>query len=199
MAKTKVIETMGLGEANENAPVQVENNYSNREWLEKNEPSFPEEFRSTKYDEAREPKVQDGLKTIQELLGEKIHPLILLLGKWWEVKPARTAIKKMIDEEAAKNNQPDDVFLQVILRENVDKVASLSQATDRLKYAITYFKPRAGVSSKDVFKMMSINGETYNVSLKLLAKAKEDFADDKEALKNFVIENSTKIEVVEEL
>lgn len=202
MAKSKVIETMGLGDANESANVQVVNenaNYSNREWLENNEPEFPEEFRSGKYDEEREPKVQEGLKTVFELVGKNIHPLVLLLGKWWEVKPARAAIKKMIDEEAAKNNTPADTFLQIVLRENVDKLANITQATDRLKYAITYFKPRAGVSSKEVYKMMMVNGVAYNVSLNLLTDAKIKFGEDKEGLKKYIAENSTKIELAEEL
>ena len=173
-------------------------NYQNRKYLEENAPEFLPEFISKKFNEEREPKVQNGLALVSELLGDKINPLVLLLAKWWEVKPARATIKKLIDEEAASKNIPDDVYLQINLRENVDKLGALSQATDRMKYAINYFKPRAGVGLKDTFKIMSIDGENYNVSLTKLEKAKVDFPGDKEAIKTFMKSISEKI-VVEDI
>lgn len=155
---------------NANAP-----KYSDRKWLEENEPEFLEGQISKKFDKAREPKVQAGLVVIGELMGGTIASLILLLGKWWEVKPARAEIKKMIDEEAEKLGRPADHYLQVDLRTNVDKLATIQNAIDRLRYAITYFKPRGGLSSKEVFKSVMINGQVYSVSITKLAEIKEQY------------------------
>lgn len=188
----------GLEVSNE-ATVATTVDFSSREYLENNKPEFDLDLVSKKYDAEREPKVQDGLLLIAELMGDKINPLLILLAKWWEVKPARAAIKKMIDDEAKANNQPEDVYLQLILRENVDKLAQIAQAVDRLKYSITYFKPRAGVGAKEVFKTMSIRGIIYNVSLTKLAEAKATYGEDKEALKDYLISVSTLVETVEEL
>ncbi len=171
---------------------------SNRDYLEKNDPDFSPEFASSKYDAEREPKVQEGLLVIQELLGDKINPLIILLGKYWEIKPARAAIKKMIDAEAASLNIPADHYMQKTLRENIDKLASISQAIDRLKYAITYFKPRPGKETKDVFQTMSIDGTMYSVSLNELAKAKETFGTDKVAIKAHLASISKEV-IIDEL
>ena len=171
--------------------------FTNRAFLESNKPVITAEFASSKYDEERETKVQIGLQVIKELLGDKINPLILLLGAYWEIKPARAAIKKMIDAEAKSLNIPEDYYMQKTLRENVDKLGSLAQAIDRLKYAITYFKPRAGLDAKEVFNMMTINGVPYNVSLNQLAKAKETFGEDKEAIKAHLIGISTKVELMD--
>jgi len=174
-------------------------NYANREWLEANEPEFPVELTSKKFDAEREPKVQAGLKLIAELMEGKINPLILLLGKWWEVKPARAAIKKLIDAEAASLSRPEDHYMQVDCRENVDKLSMIQNAVDRLRYSITYFKPRGGLSSKDLFKQFIIKGATYNVNLTKLAelKAKYPTPEEKEQLFADVIAISQKIETDE--
>jgi hypothetical protein len=197
-----LVDADAINEAKEDATSDVDmpvnSNYSNREWLEKNEPEFIPEFVSKKYDAEREPKVQAGLISVKELLpADKIHPLILLLAKWWEVKPARAEIKKMIDAEAAKNNTPEDVYLQKVLRENVDKLSTIQQAVDRMRYSITYFKPRAGVSNKPVYKIMSIDGENYNIDLNVLNEAKTKFGEDKAAIKEFIKSVSEKLQVEE--
>lgn len=171
--------------------------YSNIEWLTKNEPSFNESVSSSKYDPEREPKVQEGLKTIEVLTGKNINPLILLLGKWWEVKPARAAIKKLIDAEANAKGQAPDHYLQNDLRQNVDALASISQATDRLKYAITYFKPRGGLSTTEIYKSVSIRGEVYKVPMSKLPELKEKFADNKELLYDAIIAISEKVQIEE--
>ena len=172
--------------------------YLDREHLE-NTPFEPiKELISTKYDPEREPKVQAGLEVIKELMGDKINPLIILLAKFWENKAARKAIKQLIDDEAAKKNIPADIYLQVNLRENVDKAAMLQSAIDRMRYAITYFKPRGGIGAKPIFKPMKINGIDYNVNLNDYNKAKELFGEDKEQIKNYLVERSEKI-VIEEI
>jgi len=172
--------------------------FSSRAYLESHKPVVTVEFASSKFDPIREAKVQDGLDAVSELLGDKINPLVILLARYWEIKPARSAIKKMIDAEAKAKNIPEDRYLQIDLRKNVDTLASLSQAIDRMKYAITYFKPRAGIDSKPVFQMMSIDGVMFNVDLNVLAMAKETYKEDRVALKAFLAENSVKV-VIDEL
>jgi len=173
--------------------------YTDRKWLEDNAPEFPVELTSKKFDAEREPKVQSGLVIIKELMGDKINPLVLLLGKWWECKPARAAIKNMIDAEAVALGRPEDHYLQTDLRENVDKLSMLQNAVDRLRYSITYFKPRGGLSSKEIFKQFSIQGTVYNVPLSLLTEAKATYpaVEDKQKLYEMIIAGSTKVEAEE--
>jgi len=173
--------------------------YSDRNWLETNEATFPVELTSKKFDANREPKVQSGLNAIKVLMPEAINPLILLLGKWWECKPARSSIKDMIDAEAAKFNIPPDRYLQIELRKNVDMLSTIQQAVDRLRYSITYFKPRAGVSTKEIFKIMTIDGVMYNVSLTELESARLMFGDDKVGLKAHLVGISTLVPIEEVL
>lgn len=125
------------------------------------------EIVSSKYDENREPKVQEGLKALAELEidGMKINPLIILMGKWWEHKPVRKEIKNMIDAEAeAKGFEASD-YLQNVLGAQIDKFAEFQTAIDRVKYAKTYFLPRGGVKSTIKMKQMRINGDLYNVPI----------------------------------
>jgi hypothetical protein len=204
-AKGAQIQTEGLEEQNEIVAVEIEATdeqvaqFSDRKWLENNPFEAIPELTSTKYDVDREPKVQQGIEVLRELMGDKINPLVLLLGKFWENKAARKAIKKLIDDEAATKNQPEDVYLQVTLRENVDKLAAVQSAVDRMRYAITYFKPRGGIGNKAIFKPLRIDGVDYNVNLAVLAEAKEKFGEDKAAIKTFVVERSEKIEIEEYL
>lgn len=186
--------TEGLENANVETVATVTNpNFSDRKFLEENEPDFDPASVSKKYDAEREPKVQEGLLAIRELLGDKINPLILLLAKWWEVKPARAEIKKMIDAEAASKSVPEDKYLQIDLRKNVDTLATIQNAVDRMRYSITYFKPRAGVKSKELFKQFNIRGKIFNVSLTQLEKAREDFKDDREAMLDYLVGVSTEV------
>ena len=173
--------------------------FSSREWLENNEPIFDPANVSKKFDETREPKIQEGLKAIQKLGVTSINPLVMLLSKWWEVKPARAAIKKMIDAEAAAKSVQSDFYLQTTLRKDVDVLAEIQTAVDRLRYSITYFKPRQGVNVKDTYKPLMVRGIAYNVNLRLLAEAKEQFGDDKTALQNYIIEISNPFENMEEM
>lgn len=173
--------------------------FSNREWLENNDPIFDEDVTSKKFDAIREPEVQAGLVAIQKLGVTAINPLVMLLAKWWEVKPARAAIKKMIDAEAAAKSTQPDFYLQTTLRKDVDVLAEVQTAVDRLRYSITYFKPRQGINVKDAFKPLMIHGIAYNVNLRLLAEAKEKFGDDKAALQDHIISISTPFEAIDEI
>jgi hypothetical protein len=193
--------TEGLESGLESTDVPLDSNkidFSNREYLEKNVAVITTEFASSKFDAEREAKVQAGLLTIKELMGDKVNQLLLLLGKYWEIKPARSAIKKMIDAEAKSLNVNEDYYLQKTLRENVDKLAAISQAIDRLKYSITYFKPRGGIDIKPIYQMMTIDGIMYNVDLAELAKARAEYGEDKVAIKAHLAEISTKV-VIDEI
>ena len=184
-------------ESSDEVPPEVLPQYADKTFLETTEAVFPPELTSKKFDAEREPKVQDGLKAIAELMPDKINPLVLLLGKWWENKAARKVIKDLLDAEAASLNIPSDVYLQINLRKNIDTMATIQQAVDRLKYAITYFKPRAGVSTKEVFKVMTIDGTMYNVSLNALELARTQFGEDKAGLKAHIKSISQIMEVDE--
>jgi hypothetical protein len=82
---------------------------------------------SSKYDKEREDKTQSGLAILAKIQieGVQINPLLILLGLWWEVKPARAAIKSMIDAEAEAKGYPSDVYLQEQLGEQVDQFTNL--------------------------------------------------------------------------
>jgi hypothetical protein len=191
------LESVNVNEVNVNKVKNQNPNFSDKKWLEENEPIFGDGTTSAKYDAEREPKVQEGLKIIREMLGEKINPLVLLLGKHWENKVARSEIKKMIDAEAESKSMPADHYLQVELRKNVDDLAKIQNSVDRLRYAITYFKPRAGLSNKVIMKQVTINGELYNVPMAQLADIKAKYPDpaDKAKMVAEVIAISTKIEI----
>jgi len=191
------LESVNVDNVNVNEVKNQNPNFSDKKWLEENEPIFGDGTTSAKYDAEREPKVQEGLKIIREMLGEKINPLVLLLGKHWENKVARSEIKKMIDAEAESKSMPADHYLQVELRKNVDDLAKIQNSVDRLRYAITYFKPRAGLSNKVIMKQVTINGELYNVPMAQLADIKAKYPDpaDKAKMVAEVIAISTKIEI----
>lgn len=172
--------------------------FTNLEWLRNNSPVFPAELTSKKCKLDREPAVRLGARLIS-----KINPdfpeLLLLLAKWWENKPARKTIKAAIDAEAAEQGYDEVTYMQNVLKDKVTVFASLTEVVDRMKYAITYFKPREGAKTKEQFKQYQINGVVYNVSLTVLSEARNLYGDDKEAIKAYVVENSRPIEDVEEL
>lgn len=167
------------------------------EWLNANDPkNFFEGNTSSKFEPEREDAIVKGLTT---LVGMKeifpINPLLILLALWWEVKPARAEIKKLIDEEAkTKGFDPAD-YLQNIIGIEVKKLSEVQTAVDRVKYAVTYFKPRAGVTPKVPTKQININGTIYNVSIVELEKAKIEFASDRAAMAEYLISIAQQIEV----
>lgn len=174
-------------------------NYADLDFLTNNEPSFPEEHRSSKYDEEREPKVQHGLGIIMKMIDkDQLNPLVVLLAKWWEVKPARAAIKDMIDAEAEKAGVPSAMYLQVNLRKGVEELAEIQNAVNRLKYSINYFKPRGGLLGKETYKTISIDGVHYRVGMNAFTEMKERYGDDKAGLKKEAKATFEKI-VIEDL
>ncbi len=165
--------------------------FGDLEWLQKSNPLdyVSKEVSSSKFDEEREKAIQTGLPTVANLAldGVTINPLLIMLAKWWEVKPARSAIKKMIDDEAAAKGIDSAVYLQVNLAKEVDKISEMQNAIDRIRYAKTYFKPRKPLTDRIITKPVNIDGVVYIVPVALFEQAKIDFAGDKEALKKEVI------------
>lgn len=174
--------------------------FSDVEWLQKENPMdfVGATNSSSKFDEEREKTVQSGLPIVAEISlgGVSINPLLLLLAKWWEVKPARAAIKKLIDEEATSKGIDSAVYLQVNLAKEVDAFAGMQNAIDRIRYAKTYFKPRKPLTDRVITKLLSIDGIVYVVPVEQLEKAKIEFAEDKEALK-IAIKEFSKIQNAE--
>lgn len=173
----------------------------NREYLETAEPVFSPEVCSSKYDNEREQRVQTGLSMLNGLTPEfKVNPLLLLLGKWWEVKPARAAIKKMIDVEATEKGYNADAYLQIELNKEIERLAAIQTAIDRLRYAKTYFKPRAGVSTAVPTKDLIIDGEVWEVPINELEKAKAEYAD-RDDLKRYIktVSKQKQISEIEEI
>lgn len=175
----------------------------NKEFLETSKPEdyFSPEVCSSKYDGEREQRVQIGLSMLTGLTPEfKVNPLLLLLGKWWEVKPARAAIKKMIDVEATEKGYNADAYLQIELNKEIERLAAIQTAIDRLRYAKTYFKPRAGVSTAVPTKDLIIDGEVWEVPINELEKAKAEYAD-RDDLKRYIktVSKQKQISEIEEI
>lgn len=174
-------------------------NFSKIETLKNEDPKdfHTKQETSSKYKVEREAQIENGLAVIGNAF-PNTNPLILLLGKWWEVKTARAEVKKLIDKEAKKEGYDKNQYLQEILKEDVEKLADLSEAINRIKYAVNYFKPRTPQDYKIPMKQISIDGEIYEIAIKLFETAKNDKLS-KAKLRNFVIENGNKIETIEEL
>lgn len=194
MAKENL--TVGLESVNE-VVNNVEVNFADLEWLKNNAPIFPEEFSSSKLNEEREPRVQAGVERIK-VIDPNFNELLLLLAAWWENKEARKTIKQAIDDEAVSKGMDPVSYMQGELRKQAEKFNDLSEVVRRMLYATTYFKPRAG-HEKEIIKQYQINGEIYNVNLRVLAELKEKYADDKNKLLKEIIKVSTKVDAIEEL
>lgn len=127
---------------------------------------------SSKYNEEREIKVQNGLKNLEtlEIGGKKLNPLIILMAKWWEHKGVRKEIKALLDKEAEEKGYSSADYLQNVLGAEIDVFAENQTAIDRIKYAKTYFIPRGGIKSTLKTRQMTINGDLYNVPIAKLAE-----------------------------
>ena len=168
--------------------------FDNQEWLEKQNPMdfITPDNSSSKFDSAREIEVQKGLELLEKtpIEGTILNPLVILLGKYWECKPARASIKKMIDAEAEAKGIDSVTYLQVVLDKEIEKVSQVQNAIDRVRYAKTYFKPRVS-ATKIPTKLVQIDGATYVVPIAQLEQAKIDFVGDKEKIKAAVLSFST--------
>lgn len=178
--------------------------YTDIEFLNSANPEdyFTPENISSKFDAEREVKIASGLAFIGTLkINDKtINPLLLLLGKWWEVKPARAVIKKMLVEEAATKGFASDVYVQIELKKEINLLAEMTSSIDRLKYATTYFKPRKPLSNKVIMKQVTIGNKLYNVSVQALIEAKEKFGTDADGLREHILSIAIPLEnEIEEL
>ena len=151
--------------------------YDNMEWLAKTDPTpyFSPEVSTNKYDAEREPKIARGLKAIAEL-GTKnpdiaVNPLMLLLAKWWEVKPARAEIKKAIYAAANAEGYTGEDYLQNIIGSQIENFADMQQAIERLKYAKNQYKPRRAINTAAPTKRININGQLYDVPVRAFNEA----------------------------
>lgn len=204
VVETTTIEATEVGNVEEviEALEQPTFDAMNKEFLETANPAdyFSPEVCSSKYDAEREPKVFMGLQALTVVSAQvpelQINPLLILLGKWWEVKPARAAIKKMIDVEASEKGYNSDAYLQIELNKEIEKLTCIQTAVDRLRYAKTYFKPRAGVSTSVPTKQIRMDDEIWNVPIALLELAKAEYKD-KEDLKRYLKTVSTKQDIKE--
>ena len=176
---------------NNNEFVTVGNvNYSDFEWLQTTTPFFPVDTTSAKCKLDREPKICEGLKSLSELM-PNLSKTFIELGRWWENKVARKEIKRMLDAEAAENNFDSVYYMQNVLRGEVEKLENIQEAINRLLYATTYYKPREG--SKQAMKQIKIGGELFELSERRFNELRMQFIDDKDALREAVLEEATKV------
>ena len=154
-------------------------------------------YRSSKFEgPEREQKIQRGIKFAKEL-GIEINPLLNKLATWWEVKPARAEIKKAIDAEADAKGALRNDYLQTTLRAEVEKLDSLISMVERMKYAITFFKPRMNSKAKGKLLTVKIDGEVILIYEKVLTNIKMEFANDKVAMKQAILDNQVKENIIE--
>lgn len=155
------------------------------------------ETTSSKYDKEREEKIGKGIDLIKEKF-PNINPLTILLGLFWEHKTARAEVKKMIDAEAEEKGFDKNQYLQEVLREDVESLSDFSEAINRLKYAINYYKPRNPQNYKVPTKQVRVGDDLYEIAIKDFEEARTTTKSAKQ-LKAYVIENGKKIEGIETL
>lgn len=148
----------------------------------------------------REARIKQGIELLKQLPKDfQINPLLLNLAEWWEVKPARAEIKKAIDQEAKDKGQLENEYLQVTLKSEVEKLVALQTLVDRLRYAITYFKPREGREPKGKVVNVKIGKDVVSIYQKVLERIKIEHADNRDAMIAAVKENAIKNDDVMEL
>lgn len=175
--------------------------FGNLEWLKKSNPSNYHTTAnvSTKFDIERESDIVMGIDEIKKLY-PTVNELVLLLGLWWEVKPARAGIKKLIDEEAKSVGFAPDMYLQDELKKQILPIRALCAASDRIAYAITYFKPRTGLSNKVPTVQVRIEGKLWELPKSVYETLKNEYAGKPELkaeLREKVIASSKEVEEVE--
>lgn len=197
------LETLVTTKANEN--VETSNTQFAFENLSTMNPAdyWSKENVSTKFTKGggaeRELKVLEGLKTIEKMF-EDPSALIIMLAKWWEVKPARNIIKEKLEDYCEENNIDSVEFLQETIRGEVDKLKELKSSIERLSYLLTYYKPREG-KSKAKGKLMNIviNGKTMQIHKNVFENIKAEFGADKATFKAKVLEVAQPIQDLIEL
>lgn len=130
-----------------------------------------------KFDSERESKVQEGIDLIKSIkIGDKNIPeTFILISKWWEFKPVRNELKRMLDEEAIQLGMESHEYIQNYIGEMIDGMKELQQGINRLAYVRTFFKPRGEVKSKDKPRIISIDGVQYEIGENKLAMLKNKY------------------------
>ncbi len=175
-----------------------ETKFNDLEWLQNNNPAdyiVAGETTTKKYNEEREEEIKSGLVVIADKFS--VNPLLVELARWWEHKIARGEIKKLIDAEAEKAGFDQVQYLQEVLRDEVKKLADASQAINRMKYSVNYFKPRNAKTYKVPMKQISVEGVLYNIPVLEFQKARTEMK--KAELIDFVKTNGTIVEGIESL
>ena len=205
-AKTAEVENQNNEAETSEKSVFVNGNdpqFDNLDWLKETSPApfHVQANVSSKYDVKREPEILLGLEKISEIMPDQLPVELIMLAKWWEVKPARTAIKKLIDAKADAEGYDKVTYMQEILRKKVDELNAIKGCIDRLSYTITYFKPRKDFVSKVPMKQIrALDGEIYKVPVNTLEQIKEQFKGDRKAISKAIIEVGEKVgNEVEEL
>ena len=156
------------------------------------------------YKDELEEKVQAGLIVMMDILpeldklGMSIDPLVMLLAKWWQIKPARNAVKKMITSEASKRGMTFEFYINVEVDKQLEKWKKIDYGIGRLKAMTTFLKPRHELKTSDKPTYLRIDDKVYIVKLSDIVKAKYDFktSDERKAYLKSVSEEAN-IDVVE--
>ena len=176
--------------------------YDNMVWLAQHDPTpyFNPEVSTNKYDPEREPKIAAGLVAIAEIAANvptlAINPLMLLLAKWWEVKPARAEIKKAIYAEATQRGYMGEDWMQNHIGKEIERYSNIAEAVARLNYAKTMYKPRREIKTNLITTAVRIEGQLYDVPRALYNELVESKTD-RETMKAKLLEVAVKREVLE--
>lgn len=145
------------------------------------------------YDPEKEPKIMLGCQVLLKL---GVHPGLVALAAAWNHRKLFSDVKIALTDEASKLGKPLDIHLND-LRTEIEGYDAMQSAISQIKYAINYLKPREG-KAKDVMVNVSINGELRVIGTRMLVELKTKFANDREALRAAILENSTSQNVVED-
>lgn len=126
------------------------------------ESKFKADEVSAKLIVSREGNIGVGLEELRKLLPDFPQNLYLL-AKWWEIKPARNEVVRLIDLEAeAAGYENKYVFMMEQWGPTIESLKKIKNAVERLSYATNYFKPRTDIVSKKLV-MLKADGVIIKV------------------------------------
>lgn len=126
------------------------------------ESKFKADETSAKLIVEREGNIGVGLEELRKLFPD-FPKNLYLLAKWWEIKPARNEVVRMIEEEAAAAGYEHKyLFMIEQWGPMIESLKRIKNAVERLSYATNYFKPRVEIVSKKV-KMFNVDGVIIKV------------------------------------
>jgi hypothetical protein len=139
------------------------------------------------YDPEKEPVIMKGCKQLVEM---GINKEVIVFAVTWNHRKCFLRAKELVTEQATKAGMPLDIYITKVLQPELAKFEAIDKAISAVKYAFNYLKPRPG-KEKDIMINVSIEKKVRIISQRKLAELKTSFADDKEALRKAIIENST--------